>query len=165
MGGDGNPAMNASDDRMGALRREWLAARIVVPVALVAVLAALAYPLFFNAPPAPAAPDDVSAAQPAPVDNGQAADAPDPAAGAMICRTAVAGAQNFGVLPGTAKPSGDGQPKPESLRGRYDCPAEADGAGYRIAVDLICKQFDSQDCVALYSVTNSQGATLYRRQQ
>jgi len=157
--------MDEQDKGLRATTREWRTAMIVLPAAALLTLGALAYPVLFGLAPATSdALDSGPAAQPPPPVATPTSERPDPQAGATICRTALADAENFGVLPAAAKPSGNGQPKPEGPRGRYACAADSDGVNYRIAVDLICERFDSQNCVALYSITDAKGAVLYRRQ-
>jgi hypothetical protein len=82
---------------------------------------------------------------------------------AQVCTSALAAAQNFGIVPSYAK-SLSMFPVATQVRGRYACEGATTVAHYIIAVDLLCRQLKDPRCVALYSVSQPGGAVLYRRQ-
>lgn len=81
---------------------------------------------------------------------------------AQVCTSALAVAQNFGIVPSYAK-SLSMFPVATQVKGRYACEGATTVARYIIAVDLLCRQLKDPRCVALYSVQQQDGAVLYKR--
>ncbi|MBN9569562.1 MAG: hypothetical protein J0H30_00540 [Alphaproteobacteria bacterium] len=138
-----------------ALSREWPTGLIVIAGGFVIAIAVAAW-LTLTHKPAPVA---GQVGQPGAAATGQASGT-DPT---QVCRTALANAQNFGVLPAYGTLA-DANPKETSVQGRYTCAAATPSAKYALTVDLVCEQLDNAQCVALYSVTQDDGSVLYHRQ-
>lgn len=138
-----------------ALRRDWLAARIVGALGVVLILAAVVFSAIALWSTPPAARD---AASPA-VSPAQLAQARQ-AEGAALCNSALAAAQKIGVVPGFAtRTSGDTSPAPQ---GRYICTAKTDASAYAIVFDLACPKTGGNCVVLPYAVTQD-GTSVYQR--
>ncbi|HWD26455.1 MAG TPA: hypothetical protein VG387_04775 [Rhizomicrobium sp.] len=152
----------AHDPNVPALRRDWLAARIVgtagallILAAVVLAAVALWVPKKTIAPQAPPAP---SAARPAP-SAAEVAQARR-AEGTAICDSALAAAQKIGIVPGFAvRTSDDTAPAPQ---GRYTCTAKTDVSAYAVTFDLGCPKQGGNCVVVPYTITQD-GANIYQR--
>ncbi len=145
---------------IGALSREWLAARVVV---IGGFLIAVAVGLYFALWAGPAqTPEEQAAVQtPQAATSQQEAEA---SAEHQLCRMELANAQNYGLIPQFGRLS-DPNPQKTDVQGRYVCQAATTAAKYNIAADLVCRDLTDPHCVALYSVTQDDGTVLYQRQQ
>jgi hypothetical protein len=144
-----------------ALRRDWLAARIVGTLGIVLILAVavLSAVALWNAPRTTGtAVPATAAAQPA-LSPAQLAQARR-AEGAALCDSALAAAQKIGVVPAfAARTSDDTAPAPQ---GRYICTAKTDASAYAIAFDLACPKSGGNCVVLPYAVTQD-GTSIYQR--
>lgn len=153
--------MREHEADLTALKREWLAARVVLIVGFILAMGFGIYTAYLwrmgivNARQQAAA--EVAAQQA--TGNAQTADAQ---AGALVCRQALANAQNFGIVPSFTKLTND-QPQRTNVTGRYACAAATDSSQFALVADLICKDLNNPRCVPLYSVTQNGGAMLYQR--
>lgn len=151
--------MNDHDPNMPALRREWLAARIMAVLGvllLVAVGAGLAMPFFAdNDTPVAAVPESPSASA---ADDAEARRQE----GIVLCDTALTAAQSFGLLPAFATRDGD-EPKEGTARGHYICGAKTDAATYTIAFGMACTEMGNDKCIVLNTITMNGGTILYQR--
>lgn len=146
---------------IAALKREWLAARIVLIGGFTLAIAAGAYAGIVWRGKVLQARQQAAAA----IAQEQAATAAEQAnagAGAQLCRTALANAQNFGIVPAFAKLV-QANPAETKTTGRYLCAAATDSSRFTVAADLVCRDLKNPQCVPLYSVTQNGGAVLYQR--
>jgi hypothetical protein len=148
--------MNYSEPNIRALRREWLAARIMAALGALLLLAVVAVIVITEmsgtvAPPAP------TATGPTP-DTAEARRAEDIA----LCDAALATAQSVGLVPGFAARDGD-VAAPGDAQGRYVCRARTDAAKYTIAFDLACTRLGDAKCIVLYKIAQDGGGVLYQR--
>ncbi|MBU6445318.1 MAG: hypothetical protein KGR48_15545 [Alphaproteobacteria bacterium] len=150
---------------MTALKREWLAARLVLIVGFAIAIAFGGYRAYVWRSSIVQQRAQVAAQVGAEQGGVSGADEGDASSssGALVCHQALAIAVNFGVLPEEAKLT-DSQPKPTSVSGRYSCGAATQSAKFTIAIDLVCRNLQDQRCVALYNVTQDGGAVLFQRQ-
>jgi|GraSoiStandDraft_5_1057265.scaffolds.fasta_scaffold127842_2 hypothetical protein len=81
---------------------------------------------------------------------------------AQVCTSALAAAQNFGIVPSYAKPLSM-FPVATQVKGRYACEGATTVARYIIAVDLLCRELKNPRCTLLYSVQQQDGTVLYKR--
>jgi hypothetical protein len=151
--------MGEDDSNIRALRREWLAARVVGALAgvLLLTLGVLAFAGWWQGPhnaetPVPRAP---SAAAP-----GEAKARHEESV--AICTAALATAQQLGLVPDFATLDG-GDTTPAGVQGRYACAAKTDAAKYALTFDLTCTNLSAGNCIALYSITQDGGTVIYRR--
>lgn len=153
--------MSKHDADLAALKREWLAARVVLIVGFIFAVGFGIYTAYLwrmgivNARQQAAAEVETQQA----VGNAQTANAQ---AGAMLCRQALTNAQNFGIVPGFTKLTNN-QPQATGVTGRYTCAAATDSSQFVLTADLFCKDLNNPRCVPLYSVTQNGGAVLYQR--
>lgn len=160
------------EPNMPALRREWLAARILAVIGgVLLLLVAGAIGLSFwpdSAPvaetPAAAAPptDATAPSGPATVIPSETAEQARRAEGIALCTAAVQAAQNLGIVPGYATRSSD-DTIATGVQGRYICTAKTDSAKYAVSFDLACTQLGDANCIKLYSVSQDGGGVLYQR--
>ena len=150
-------SMEQSDLR--ALKREWTIGLTVVISGFVLAIAVAAF-LTFGQKHAAIVPDQTQIAEQAPPRE------PEVGSGerTQICRTALANAKDFGVLPGNGRLA-DSLPRPTDQEGRYICDAATGKAKYSLAVDVVCKQVAKAQCVSLYAIAQDDGSVLYQRQQ
>ena len=143
-----------------ALRREWLAARVVGVLGLlllVAVGAGLTLPNFGESETPPAAEPETPSTSSA-TDDAEARRQED----IVLCDTALSAAQSFGLLPAFATRDGD-EARAGVVQGRYVCGAKTDAAKYTIAFDMVCTEMGNNKCVVLNTITMNGGTVLYRR--
>ncbi len=150
--------MNDSEPNIRALRREWLAARLMAALGALLLLAVVAVIVMTEmsgtvAPPATAP----TATAPAP-DTREARRAEDIA----LCDAALGAAQSVGLVPGFAARDGDAA-APGDAQGRYVCRARTDAAKYTIAFDLACTHLGDAKCIVLYRIAQDGGGVLYQR--
>jgi hypothetical protein len=137
-----------------ALRREWLAARIMAVFAIVLLLAlgAAAVMGWWQGPqPAPAA-----AIAPLPEAEARHAE------GVAICTTALAVVQKLGLVPQFATLDG-GDTKTTDVQGRYVCAARTDAAKYAVTFDLTCTSLGAAECIVPYSIVQDGSTVIYKR--
>jgi len=141
-----------------ALNREWLVARVVIIGGLVVAALVVAWfgwlkPTYFTKP-------QLTPAQLAAQATARAV--------FQMCSTGVAAAKSFGILPQYGQLSKPVRVGRTDVMGRYVCLANTQVARYVIAVELLCPQTSSRQCVSLYSVIQDdgtpQGTVLYQRQ-
>jgi hypothetical protein len=148
--------MNDSEPNIRALRREWLAARIMAGLGLLlllAVVGVITATEMSGTQPATAPP--ATAAAP---DTAEARRAEDIA----LCDAALATAQGVGLVPGFATRDGN-VAAPGDAQGRYVCRARTDAAKYTIAFDLACTHLGDAKCIVLYKIAQDGGGVLYQR--
>lgn len=154
--------MNEHEADMIALKREWLAARIVLIGGFVLAIGLGAYAAYVWRTGIVHAREQ-AAAQLAAQENAAYAQQANALAGALLCKQALTNAQSFGIVPGYTKLTND-QPQPTSVTGRYACAAATDSSKFTITADLVCKDLKNPRCVPLYSVAQNGGEVLYQRQ-
>jgi hypothetical protein len=145
-----------------ALRRDWLAARIVgglgavLILALVVLAAVTLWGAQNNAPPQAAAAPVAARPAPSAADLARARRAE----GTAICDAALAAAQKIGIVPGFAvRTSDDTAPAP---RGRYTCTAKTDASAYAVTFDLACPKQGGNCVVVPYAIAQD-GTRIYQR--
>lgn len=142
-----------------AFEREWKISLFVVIGGFAIAIAVAAF-LTFGKQRHAAVPDQTQVAEPAPPSDDVANNLNDPS---QVCRTSLANAKNFGVLPNDGRLS-DPDPRQTDQEGRYICDAQTGKAKYSIAVDIVCEDAAKESCVSIYSVSDDDGSVLYQRQ-
>ena len=155
--------MSEPEPDFGALKLEWVVARVVLVLALLGSVAGF---FWLGLKPTPVATRAAMSASPAaPGGTGatasQASSTPS-TQGQQFCSSTVSLAQSFGVVPAGAKPASD--PQKTDVTGRYVCLAGGPRTQYTISVDLICRDLSDEHCFDLFNVTGSDGTVLYQRQ-
>jgi hypothetical protein len=150
---------------MRALKREWLAARVMAVLALVLVGGVAAVQIadnFFGSAPEPGAvvPTEVTS-PPVVLPLAPSVDARR-AEDIALCDAALATVQAMGLLPGFATRDGD-KAENTTVQGRYTCRAKTNAAKYSIAFDLACTRLGEDGCIVPYTVAQTGGAILYQR--
>jgi hypothetical protein len=143
------------DPNMPALRREWLAARIVAAfgvLLLALVVAGIVEDLWF------AQPAVAPAAAPAAAPNAEARRQEDIA----LCTAALASAQALGIVPGFAVRDGD-ETRTTNVQGRYICNAKTDAARYTIIFDLACRNLGQSNCIVPFQIVQQGGGVIFQR--
>lgn len=151
--------MSTEHPDIRALEREWKIGLFVVIGGFVLAIAVAAF-LTFGKKPHAVVPDQTQIAEPAPSSDDIASGLSDPS---QVCRTALANAKNFGVLPGDGRLA-DPDPRQTDQEGRYICDAETGKAKYSIAIDIVCEDAAKESCISIYNVAEDDGAVLYQRQ-
>jgi hypothetical protein len=151
--------MNTEHPGIRALEREWKISLFVVIGGFVIAIAVAAFLTFGNKQHA-VVPDQTQVVEPAPPSDEVANGLNDPS---QVCRTALANAKNFGVLPNDGRLA-DPDPRQTDQEGRYICDAATGKAKYSIAVDIVCEDVAKDQCVSIYSIAEDDGSVLYQRQ-
>jgi len=153
--------MSEHEPDIAALKREWMAARIVLIGGFALALAVGTYAGIVWRGSVLHARERAAAA----IAQEQAAvtaEQSNAGAGAQLCRMALANAQSFGIVPGFARLTQE-NPAETKKTGRYLCAAATDSSQFALAADLVCRDLKNPQCVSLYSVTQNGGAVLYQR--
>jgi hypothetical protein len=150
--------MSKEQPDVRALKREWTIGLAVIVGGFIIAIAVAAWLTFGQKPAAPT-PGETQTEETAPA--SQAAAQPDPT---QICSTALANAENFGIIPSFGRLTNP-NPRQTKQRGRYVCDAATDSAKYAITLELVCKDFADTQCVSLYTIAQDDGTVLYQRQQ
>ncbi len=144
-----------------AVKREWLAARIVViggfaVTIAVGIYAAVSWHAQLQQAKARAA---TAIAQQQQADKVQQANLE---AAQTFCKELLAQTQNLGLVPNFSKLT---NPLPRNTKqtGRYSCEASTGASTYELTADLVCRNLKSTDCVSLYQVALKGGAVLFQR--
>jgi hypothetical protein len=145
-------SVSQHDDGRRALSREWLVARIVVIGGCVVAVAAVLW--FGWIQPGMLKREAIAAAQEQARQNVEAA--------TQLCKTGLASAQTFGIVPPYGQLFGHNIYR-TNIQGRYVCVAATHAARYYVAVELLCRNTKDRHCVSLFSVTQSNGTVLYKR--
>jgi hypothetical protein len=146
--------MTEQQSNVRALKREWLAARVMVGLALVLLLAlAVAVTMGWWQVPGTGASAPGSSAAEAEARHQE---------GVAICTTALAVVQNLGLVPQFATLDG-GDTKSTDVQGRYVCAAKTDTTKYAVTFDLTCTNLGATSCIAPYSVILQDGTVIYKR--
>jgi hypothetical protein len=153
--------MSEQQQDLRAISREWLAARIVVIAGFVLALGAGGYYAWQARQIVTAKREQVLAQVKAEQAQENAQQAND-VAGEELCKTALTGAQNFGIIPPYGQLTGY-EPRKSDVKGRYICTAATNETKYTIAADILCRNLKNAQCVVLYSVTETDGTVLYQR--
>jgi hypothetical protein len=147
--------MSVSGDQQRLARREWIAARILLALGFIVIVAGFFAPVSFHSPAtqgsAPASPSAESA---------PALTSSSP--GAVFCSTAVGIADSYGTIPGTARATGVA--RKTDVQGRYACEASNGTDTFTVTVELECPNIRDQACFSLYTVKAADGTALYQRQ-
>ena len=150
------------ESNMPALKREWLAARIVAVIAVLLLIAVLgvivADTLSVDNAPLPVASAPTEIAPPSAADVEAARSAEDVA----LCDAALATVQGQGLLPNFATRDGD-TAEPTQVRGRYVCRAKTTAAKYSIAFDLACTRLGEAGCIVPFQIAQDRGGVIYQR--
>jgi hypothetical protein len=142
--------MSHTEQDLRTLRVEWVVARVVFAIGIVASIAAFVW-LGLHRPPSTLTQSGESA---------QVATGQGPAQ--QFCSSAVGVAQSYGIVPNSATPSG--VPQKTDVTGRYVCLAQNGAARFTISVDLLCRDLGDQRCFSLFTVTQDDGSVLFQRQ-
>ena len=150
------------ESNMPALKREWLAARIVAVIAVLLLIAVLGV-IVADTLSADNAPLPVASAPPVPTEIAppSAADveAARTAEDIALCDAALATVQGQGLLPNFATRDGD-TAEPTQVRGRYVCRAKTTAAKYTIAFDLACTRLGEAGCIVPFQIAQDLGGVL-----
>jgi hypothetical protein len=142
------------EDAQSALSREWLIARIVIVGGFIAAIAAIVW--FGWVQPEMQHRELLAKVEKAKHEVQHAA--------IELCRTGLASAQSFGIVPPYGQLVGQNIYR-TNVQGRYVCVAATHAARYLVAVDLVCRNLADRRCVSLFSVVNQgSGSILYQRQ-
>ena len=88
----------------------------------------------------------------------------DSNAAMMVCAQELMNAKNNGTLPAYSQLA-NLLPKATATRGRYTCDVATAAEKYTLSADLVCRTLTDSRCVALYSVTTSDGTVVFQRVQ
>jgi hypothetical protein len=147
---------------MAAAAREWLAARIVFVAGFVIALAFVGWWAWDHRVIA----DDLSAIAAGDDSQlqGEVGSGQTTNAGIMLCGLSIATAQNFGIFPANMRFAGG--PEKTSTAGRYVCAADdPKDVRFLVSVDLVCRDLRKPECANIYSVTKTDGTSIYQRHQ
>jgi hypothetical protein len=79
-----------------------------------------------------------------------------------LCDRALTRARNYGIVP--ASTALTGSESETQVQNRYSCSAKAeDGATFTLAVDKTCEDLADHSCLAIHTVTQADGRTLFER--
>ncbi len=150
-------------DPQGAMQRQWRMMLIALIAVVVIGLGVAGYFIFVQSapPPPPPAPPPPKQEAAKPLSKAEK-EAMLKQAAELMCKAALAGVKDHALLPDFTKLS---QPMPlqTTKPGRYVCVMQTEVAHYLVAVDLVCPQIDSEQCVSLYAVTADDKSVLYLR--
>jgi len=80
-----------------------------------------------------------------------------------LCERALTRARSYGTVPGSSTLTS--KETETEVKGRYTCGVKAaDGSTFTLAVDQTCDDLGKHECVALHTVTQADGRTLFERQ-
>ena len=150
--------MNPSEQDLRSLRVEWITARIVLAVGVIASAAVFVWLGLHGG--SLGGLGGVSSTITQGGESAREGSSESPAQ--QFCRSAVGVAQSFGIVPNAASPAGP--PQKTDVTGRYVCVAQNGAAHYTISVDLICRALGDQRCFNLFTVTQDDGSILFQRQ-
>jgi hypothetical protein len=152
--------MSQIEQDLRALRVEWIVARGVLALGVVASAAVFIW-LGLHRAPVFEGTEAVNASV-APGSEGAqgAADAQNQAQ--QFCSSTIAVARSFGILPSGATPNNS--PQKTDVQGRYVCLAQNGSVHYTISVDLMCRDLGDQRCFNIFNVTQDDGSVLFQRQ-
>ena len=154
--------MSEQNTDIPALKREWLAARIVVIGGFLIAIAAGVYAgLVWRGQIVHAR--DVAAAAFAQEEAASATEEANIKAAAQFCVAALTNAKKAGIVPRFGQLT-SAEPQRTKVTGRYLCSAATPSSKFMVTADLICRDLKSAKCVSLYSVTQNGSIVLYRRQ-
>lgn len=149
--------MSTSDQDLRTLRVEWMTARIVLAVGVIASAAVFAWLGFHGGS---LGLGGVTSTITQGGESARESSGESPAQ--QFCRSTVGVAQSFGIVPNAASPAGP--PQKTDVTGRYVCVAQNGATRYTISVDLICRELGDQSCFNLFTVTQDDGSVLFQRQ-
>jgi hypothetical protein len=79
-----------------------------------------------------------------------------------LCDRALTRARNYGIVPASTALSGS--ESETQVQNRFTCAAKAeDGATFTLAVDKTCEDLADHSCLAIHTVTQADGRTLFER--
>lgn len=147
--------MSVSDQEhaQGALRREWLIARVVIIGGFVVAIAAMVWFGWLH---------PMMQRREAITNRQHQAQALEHAA-IQMCVSGLNSAKNFGIVPQYGKLA-TSNIYTTNVQGRYVCVAATPATRYLVAVDLLCRNLKDRRCVSLFSVRQADGTVLYQRQ-
>ncbi|MBI1329001.1 MAG: hypothetical protein GC166_03745 [Alphaproteobacteria bacterium] len=153
--------MSDPHNEHNATLREWRVALITIGVVLVIALGVAVY-FALKVPKLEPIPEQ-------PVDQPQQSQQPSPeneaankAALQEVCKTALKGATDYGILPGYTKLASTA-PAATKMQGRYTCVGTTDAAQYAVVFDLLCNDIANEKCVMLMGVQADDGNVLFAR--
>ncbi|HUJ03968.1 MAG TPA: hypothetical protein VLW75_10045 [Rhizomicrobium sp.] len=152
--------MSDQQREIRSLSREWAAARIIIIAGFVLALGAGGYYAWQAREIVTNKREQVLAAVKAEQAQENAIEASD-VAGEALCRSALAHAQNIGIIPSYGQLTAY-EPTKSDTKGRYICLAATSASKYAIAADVLCRNMKDAKCVSLFAVT-ADGAVLYQR--
>jgi hypothetical protein len=149
--------MSEQEPNIPALKREWLAARIVAVLGIL-LLAAIAAVMVLDGGSVREMPPAMPSHATAPTPDAEARRQEDIA----LCNAALSTAQATGIVPAFAARDGD-TAVPGGVQGRYVCGAKTDAAKYAITFDLACTHLGDANCIVLFNITLNGNGVLYQR--
>jgi hypothetical protein len=84
------------------------------------------------------------------------------AADRSVCEATLARAQAYGIFDTTAQVTSK-DASTTDVKNRMTCSAQSGETTYTITVDVPCNDMGDPRCLKLYKITDSSGATLFRR--
>jgi hypothetical protein len=152
--------MSQDDKKMGALKREWAAARIVIIGGFVVAIAVAGY-FFYRARQ-----EQIAAQQPV-VHATVVAPKVDPKVLARVelavCSAELVHAIDLGVIPAYGQlASGQLVRAPDN---RFICEAKTHLTNYYISADVLCDKLSDARCVSIYRVATQDKQLIYSRPQ
>lgn len=137
-----------------ALKREWLAARIVIIGGFAIAIAATAYTAF-------AWRQQILHAR-AKAEQQIAASQAEQAAMAAFCPAALAQVKAIGLVPPYTGLIA-AMPRKTKIAGRYLCAAATPSSRFAVTADYVCKNLKDARCVSLYEITQDGSTVIYKR--
>jgi len=149
--------MSQVEQDLRTLRVEWVVARVVFAVGVVASAAIFVWLGLHRGTFG-----ESGGVTSAITQGGESAQTGGQSPAQQFCSSAVGVAQSFGIVPNGATPAGP--PQKTDVTGRYVCVAQNGTAHYTISVDLICRDLGDQRCFNLFTVTQDDGSGIFQRQ-
>lgn len=147
--------MSQIEQDLRTLRVEWVVARLVLAVGLVASIAVFVWLGVHKG--------GFGGATTTVTQGGESVrEAGGQSQAQQFCSSTVSVAQSYGIVPNGATSSGG--PQKTDVTGRYVCLAQNGAARYTISVDLLCRDLSDQRCFSLFTVSQDDGSVLFQRQ-
>lgn len=151
--------MHDDDADISAIKREWLAARIVVIGGFAITIAFGAYAGLTWRAQLQHARTQAAIAKDQQASKEQQANL---SAERAFCRALLSQTQKLGLVPNFAELT---KPVPTATKktGRYTCEASTGATNYAMTADLMCRNLKSATCVSLYEVALDGKTILFQR--